>query len=127
MNDTADGEPEMIPCHGTTTPASDIPFTPAVKAIQERRGSRAIYHRMEKTRGWRTTVTPDLATFLAERDSVYLATANAAGQPYVQHRGGPKGFIRVLDDRTLAFADYVGNRSTSRPATWPRIIKPFCS
>jgi uncharacterized protein len=55
-------------------------------------------------------VTPDLAAFLGERDSAYLATASRAGQPYVQHRGGPKGFIRVLDDKTLAFADYAGNR-----------------
>src|SRR5271170_7819572 len=90
--------------------ASDVAFTPAVKAFQERRGSRAAYHKMEQTRGWHTTITADLAAFIAERDSAYLATANAAGQPYVQHRGGPKGFIRVLDDHTLGFADYVGNR-----------------
>jgi predicted pyridoxine 5'-phosphate oxidase superfamily flavin-nucleotide-binding protein len=89
---------------------SDVAFSPAVKAEQERRGSRAHYARMEQTRGWRTTVTPDLAAFLAERDSVYLATANAAGQPYIQHRGGPKGFLRVIDERTLGFADFRGNR-----------------
>jgi predicted pyridoxine 5'-phosphate oxidase superfamily flavin-nucleotide-binding protein len=65
---------------------------------------------MEERRGWQTAVTPELAAFLAERDSCYLATANAEGQPYVQHRGGPKGFIRVLDDKTLGFADFVGNR-----------------
>lgn len=65
---------------------------------------------MEEGGGWQTRVTPDLAAFLAERDSAYLATASAAGQPYVQHRGGPKGFIRVLDEKTLGFADYVGNR-----------------
>ena len=93
-----------------TAPSSDIAFTPTVKAIQERRGSRAAYHKMEQTRGWQTTVTPELAAFIAERDSVYLATANAMGQPYVQHRGGPPGFIRVIDDRTLGFADFVGNR-----------------
>lgn len=91
-------------------PASDVAFTASVKAIQERRGSRKVYRRMEERGGWETTVTPELAAFIAERDSVYLATANAAGQPYVQHRGGPKGFIRVLDDHTLGFADYVGNR-----------------
>ena len=89
---------------------SDVAFSPAVKAEQERRGSRAHYARMEQTRGWRSTVTPDLAAFLAERDSVYLATANAAGQPYIQHRGGPKGFLRVIDERTLGFADFRGNR-----------------
>jgi hypothetical protein len=89
---------------------SDVAFTPAVKAEQERRGSRAQYARMERTRGWRSTVTPELASFLAERDSFYLATANAAGQPYIQHRGGPKGFLRVIDERTLGFADFRGNR-----------------
>jgi len=94
----------------TMTPSSDVAFTPAVKAVQERRGSRKSYHRMEERGGWQTRVTPDLAAFLAERDSAYLATANAAGQPYVQHRGGPKGFIQVLDEKTLGFADYVGNR-----------------
>jgi uncharacterized protein len=65
---------------------------------------------MEERGGWRTMVTPDLAAFLSERDSAYRATASRAGQPYVQHRGGPKGFIRVLDDKTLAFADFAGNR-----------------
>jgi predicted pyridoxine 5'-phosphate oxidase superfamily flavin-nucleotide-binding protein len=91
-------------------PASDVAFTPSVKAVQERRGSRKVYQRMEDRGGWQTKVTPELADFLAERDSAYLATANAAGQPYVQHRGGPKGFIRVLDEKTLGFADYIGNR-----------------
>jgi len=90
--------------------SSDVAFTPAVKAVQERRGSRKLYRRMEDRGGWQTTVTPELAAFIAERDSAYLATANSAGQPYVQHRGGPKGFIRVLDETTLGFADYVGNR-----------------
>jgi uncharacterized protein len=90
--------------------SSDIAFTPAVKAVQEGRGSRKIYQRMEEKGGWRTTVTPELAAFLAERDSVYFATANKAGQPYIQHRGGPKGFIRVLDEKTLGFVDYAGNR-----------------
>ncbi len=94
----------------TKTPASDVAFTPAVKAVQERRGSRKAYRRIEERGGWQTKVTPDLTAFLAQRDSAYLATANAAGQPYVQHRGGPKGFIRVLDEETLGFADFVGNR-----------------
>jgi uncharacterized protein len=91
-------------------PSSDIAFTPSVKAIQERKGSRAAYRRVEERGGFRTKITPDLAAFLAERDSAYLATASAAGQPYIQHRGGPKGFIRVVDDETLAFADFSGNR-----------------
>jgi len=89
---------------------SDIAFTPAVKAVQSRRGSRASYAKAAETRPWPDRITPDLAAFIAERDSVFLATANAEGQPYIQHRGGPKGFLRVLDDKTLAFADYRGNR-----------------
>lgn len=90
--------------------ASDVAFTPAVKAIQAERGSRERYARMEAKGGWRTTVTPDLAAFLGEARSFYLATASAEGQPYVQHRGGPPGFLRVVDERTLGFADYTGNR-----------------
>jgi predicted pyridoxine 5'-phosphate oxidase superfamily flavin-nucleotide-binding protein len=91
-------------------PSSDVAFTPTVKAIQEQRGSREIYAKKEEKGGWRTTVTPDLAMFLGEVRSFYLATANAEGQPYVQHRGGPPGFVRVLDERTLGFADFKGNR-----------------
>jgi uncharacterized protein len=94
----------------TKPPSSDVAFTPAVKAVQERRGSRKAYKRIEDKGGWRTTVTPELKAFLAERDSAYLATANAAGQPYIQHRGGPKGFIRVIDDKTLGFVDFTGNQ-----------------
>lgn len=89
---------------------SDIAFTPSVKAEQERRGSRAQFERMEKAKGWSSTITPDLAAFIAEARSFYLATATADGQPYVQHRGGPPGFLRQLDEKTLAFADYGGNR-----------------
>ena len=89
---------------------SDIAFTPAVKAVQERLGSRAGYARMAEKGGWRDRVTEDLAAFLELRDSFYLATATAEGQPYIQHRGGPPGFLKVLDDKTLAFADFSGNR-----------------
>lgn len=89
---------------------SDIAFTPSVKAIQERMGSRKQYERMEERGGWADTITQNLADFIADRDSFYLATATADGQPYIQHRGGPKGFLKVLDDHTLAFADFVGNR-----------------
>jgi len=91
-------------------PSSDVAFTPSVKKIQQERGSRTQYARLEKTHGWQTTVTPRLAAFIAERDSLYFATASADGQPYVQHRGGPPGFLRVVDEHTLAFADYVGNK-----------------
>lgn len=90
--------------------ASDVAFTPTVKALQTRKGSRASYARMEQGGSWQTTITPDLAGFIAAQTSVFLATANAAGQPYIQHRGGPPGFLRVLDERTLAFVDYAGNR-----------------
>ena len=89
---------------------SDIAFTPTVKAIQQRKGSRATYERMETGRGWSTTITPDLADFIAAQTSVFFGTASADGQPYIQHRGGPPGFLRVLDERTIAFADYRGNR-----------------
>ena len=89
---------------------SDIAFTPSVKEEQTRRGSRNGYEKMAATRDWPDAVTNDLRAFIAERDSIYLATASKDGQPYIQHRGGPKGFLRVLDDHTLAFADYGGNR-----------------
>jgi len=89
---------------------SDVAFSPSVKEAQERRGSRSAYRRMEEGDGWETTITPELRAYLAERDSAYLATASASGQPYIQHRGGPKGFLRVVDERTIAFADFVGNR-----------------
>ncbi|MEQ8193905.1 MAG: pyridoxamine 5'-phosphate oxidase family protein [Rhodospirillales bacterium] len=89
---------------------SDIAFTPSVKAVQARKGSRAGYARMEEKGGWSGTMTEDLKTFIAERDSLYFATANKAGQPYVQHRGGKPGFLKVLDEKTLAFADFKGNR-----------------
>jgi predicted pyridoxine 5'-phosphate oxidase superfamily flavin-nucleotide-binding protein len=89
--------------------ASDVAFTPAVKSIQARKGSREAYAHVEQ-RGWRTDIDDDLAAFLTDTSSFYLATASADGQPYVQHRGGPKGFLKVLDRNTLAFADYSGNR-----------------
>jgi predicted pyridoxine 5'-phosphate oxidase superfamily flavin-nucleotide-binding protein len=89
---------------------SDIAFTPKVKAAQEQRESRRTYERMEQGEGWQDRVTPRLADFIAERDSFYLGTASADGRPYIQHRGGPRGFLKVLDERTLAFADFAGNR-----------------
>lgn len=91
-------------------PSSDIAFTPTVKALQCERGSRESYARIEQRGGFRTGITSDLAEFLTGVDTAYLATANALGQPYAQHRGGPKGFIRVVDEKTLGFADYTGNR-----------------
>jgi predicted pyridoxine 5'-phosphate oxidase superfamily flavin-nucleotide-binding protein len=90
--------------------SSDIAFTPAVKDIQRRRGSRKLYEKQEARGGFRTEITEDLAAFLALVDTAYLATASADGQPYAQHRGGPKGFIRVMDAHTIGFADFSGNR-----------------
>lgn len=89
---------------------SDVAFTPAVKAIQERLGSRHGYARMERDGGWEQELTPALVEFIAARDTFFLGTASRDGQPYIQHRGGPPGFLKVLDDRTLAFADFAGNK-----------------
>jgi predicted pyridoxine 5'-phosphate oxidase superfamily flavin-nucleotide-binding protein len=94
----------------TLSYSSDIAFTAAVKSIQARKGSRGAYARVEQNGGWRTEIDENLAAFLSQADSLYFATASADGQPYIQHRGGPKGFIRILDNKTLAFADYSGNR-----------------
>jgi uncharacterized protein len=90
--------------------SSDVAFTPAVKAVQSRKGSRHAYAHVEENGGWRTEVDENLTAFLAHANSFYLATVNAEGQPYIQHRGGPRGFVKVLDKNTLAFADYSGNR-----------------
>ncbi len=89
---------------------SDLAFTPSVKALQTRRGSREAYGRMEMNGSWETRVSPDLARFIEAQTSVFLGTANNEGQPYIQHRGGPPGFLRVLDDQTIGFADFRGNR-----------------
>jgi predicted pyridoxine 5'-phosphate oxidase superfamily flavin-nucleotide-binding protein len=90
--------------------ASDVAFTPTVKAIQTRKGSRRAYAKMEQRGGWQTVITPELAAFVETQTSVFLATVNAGGQPYIQHRGGPPGFLRVLDETTIAFVDFAGNR-----------------
>ena len=89
---------------------SDVAFTPAVKAWQESKASRAGYRKMEEKGGWRDAVDAGLAAYIGERDSFYLGTASADGQPYIQHRGGKKGFLKVLDEKTLAFADFRGNK-----------------
>jgi predicted pyridoxine 5'-phosphate oxidase superfamily flavin-nucleotide-binding protein len=94
----------------THTYSSDVAFSPAVKAIQARKGSRHGYEQVERNGGWRTEADDNLAAFLGEANSLYFATASADGQPYIQHRGGPAGFVKVLDGKTLAFADYSGNR-----------------
>jgi uncharacterized protein len=90
--------------------SSDVAFTPAVKAVQARKGSRQAYERVEAKGGWQTRITPDLAGFIAAQTSALLATASADGQPYIQHRGGPAGFLHIIDDKTIGFADFAGNR-----------------
>lgn len=94
----------------TRTYTSDVAFTPAVKAIQARKGSRHGYARMEQAGGWQATISDELAAFIAAQTSVFLATVNAQGQPYIQHRGGPAGFLKVLDAHTIAFVDFAGNK-----------------
>ncbi len=93
-----------------STPSSDIAFTPSVKAIQTQKGSRTNYARMESHGGWQTKITPDLAGYLAGLDMFYLGTANIDGQPYIQYRGGSPGFLKVIDEQTLGFAEFDGNR-----------------
>lgn len=92
------------------TYSSDIAFTPAVKAIQAQKGSRDAYAKVEQRRGWHTSVTPELITFLSSLDMFYLGTASGQGQPYIQYRGGAPGFLKIIDDHTLGFADFGGNR-----------------
>jgi predicted pyridoxine 5'-phosphate oxidase superfamily flavin-nucleotide-binding protein len=92
------------------TYSSDVAFTPSVKAVQARKGSRRAYGRMEEKGSWETLITPELAGFIEAQTSIFIATANAAGQPYIQHRGGPAGFLKVLDETALGFVDFAGNR-----------------
>src|SRR4051812_12517143 len=94
----------------TAAYSSDVAFSASVKAVQARRGSRSAYARMEDKGGWKTRITPELAAYIAAQNSFFFATANAAGQPYIQHRGGPPGFLQVVDEKTLGFADFSGNR-----------------
>lgn len=94
----------------TKTYASDVAFSDTVKAIQARKGSRPAYARMEAGGSWEQAITADLKAEIEAQTSVFLATANADGQPYIQHRGGPAGFLRVLDEHTIGFVDFAGNR-----------------
>jgi uncharacterized protein len=90
--------------------SSDVAFTPSVKAVQARKGSRQAYARVEQRGGWQTRTTPELRAFIEAQTSIFFATATLEGQPYIQHRGGPPGFLRVLDETTIGFADFAGNR-----------------
>ena len=89
------------------TKPEDVLFSPAVKAVQERLGSREMFARRTE---WRTAIGDDVRQYLAAIDMFFIATASRDGRPYVQHRGGPPGFLHALDDRTLGFADFAGNR-----------------
>lgn len=89
---------------------AEIAFTPNVKKAQEINGSRRSYARLEQGEVHHDVLGPDEASFIAERDSFYMATVSETGWPYIQHRGGPPGFIRVLDNKTIGFADFRGNR-----------------
>jgi uncharacterized protein len=92
------------------TVAAEIVFPERVRAEQRRLGSREAYAAREHKRPFRERVTPDLSAFLATIDTAFLGTAGLDGRPYIQHRGGPPGFIQVRDEKTLAFADFAGNR-----------------
>jgi predicted pyridoxine 5'-phosphate oxidase superfamily flavin-nucleotide-binding protein len=92
------------------TYSSDVAFTQSVKTIQERKGSRGAFAKQEERGGWQTEISDDLKGFIEAQISVYFATASKDGQPYIQHRGGPAGFLHVLDTKTIAFADFKGNR-----------------
>src|SRR2546423_13207878 len=94
---------------------SDVAFTPTIKAIQARKGSRDSYARVEQRGGWRGTITPDPPAFIEAQTSVFLATAHAEGQPYIQHRGGPAGFLKGLGEHTIGFADFSSNRQLIPP------------
>ena len=92
------------------TYSSDVAFTPTVKAIQSRKGSRQGYAQREQKGAWPTEITVELKDFIEAQISVFFATASADGQPYIQHRGGPPGFLRALDNKTIGFVDFAGNR-----------------
>jgi hypothetical protein len=85
-------------------------FTPLVKALQEKYGSRRQYARLEAGNPSRDLLGADETAFIADHDSFYLATVGSSGWPYIQHRGGPQGFLKVIDDHTVAFADFRGNK-----------------
>lgn len=102
--------PNAEPSTAEPSYSSDVAFTPSVKAIQSRKGSRRGYASMEQRGSWETHITPDLAEFIGRQRSVFLGSASKDGQPYIQHRGGPPGFLKVIDDQTLGFTDFSGNR-----------------
>jgi predicted pyridoxine 5'-phosphate oxidase superfamily flavin-nucleotide-binding protein len=101
---------QRLPGAGTDPQPDDVMFSAAVRAEQACRGSRDMHARRAAAGGFAQTLSADIIAFISERNSAYFATASADGQPYIQHRGGPRGFLKVLDERTVAFAEYRGNR-----------------
>lgn len=89
---------------------AELAFTPSVRQVQEEQGSRGRYSRMEEGEDHNHLLSDIEKSFIESRDSFYMASVSETGWPYVQHRGGPEGFMRVLDEKTLGFADFVGNR-----------------
>jgi uncharacterized protein len=89
---------------------AELAFTPTVRAVQEAQGSRTHYDRMEHGDALNDELTGHEAEFIAERDSFYMASVSETGWPYVQHRGGPVGFVKVIDSKTIGFSDFRGNR-----------------
>ena len=107
-------EPAWAPRVDMTKSFGSLVFTPVVKALQERHGSRRQYASLDKQSDTPARLGPDEREFLAERDTFYMASVGATGWPYVQHRGGPKGFLKVIDDRTIAFADFRGEQTVRK-------------
>jgi len=103
----ADARP---PAADTAVQPDEVMFSPAVRTEQACRGSREAYARRAAAGRFARELSAEVMAFIAARDSAYLATASADGQPYVQHRGGPPGFLQILNNHTLAFLDYPGNR-----------------
>ena len=101
---------KILPSASVASRPDEVMFSPSVRAQQTCRGSREAYARRAASGGFRQSLSEEAIAFIAQRDSAYIATASADGQPYVQHRGGPRGFLKVLDERTVAFAEYPGNR-----------------
>ena len=108
-----------------TSYISDIAFTPAVKAIQSRKGSRTTYARMEERGYMRTEITEDIAAFIEQQNSVFLGSVSSDNAPYIQHRGGPPGFLKVLGPTTLGFVDYTGNRQFISQGNFAENSKAF--
>jgi predicted pyridoxine 5'-phosphate oxidase superfamily flavin-nucleotide-binding protein len=101
---------------------AELAFTPTVRALQESHGSRANYARMEAGESFNDALSEHEAEFIAARDSFYMASVSETGWPYVQHRGGPAGFVKVIDSKTIGFADFAATVNMYRWAIYPPMI-----